>query len=73
MIYAAIFVLEQQRYSGISPYDISYILRIYQNRDYKEWTPSGDDVNTVMEDIKRKSQIILNIKYNTGGRNDEEL
>ena len=72
MIYSAIFVLEQQRYSDISPYDISYVLRIYQNRDYKEWTPSGDDVNTVCEDIKRKSLIITNIKYN-GGLNNEEL
>lgn len=73
MIYSAIFVLEQQRYSGISPYDISYVLRIYQNRDYKEWTPTADDVNTVCEDIKRKSQIITNIKYSTGGINNEEL
>ena len=63
MIYAAIFVLEQQQYYGLSPYDISYVLRIYQNKTYKEWTPTADDVNTVCEDIKRKSKIILNIKY----------
>ena len=63
MIYAAIFVLEQQRYSGLSPYDISYVLRIYQNKDYKEWFPTGDDINAVMEQIKNKSQLILNIKY----------
>ena len=63
LIYAAIFVLEQQVYNDLSPYDISYILRIYQNKDYKEWTPSGEDIHTIMEDIKRKSKIILNIKY----------
>ena len=63
LIYAAIFVLEQQVYNDLSPYDISYVLRIYQNKDYKEWTPSGEDIYTIMEDIKRKSKIILNIKY----------
>ena len=73
MIYAAIFVLEQQRYSGMRAQDISYVLRIYQNRDYKEWTPTAENINTVMEDIKRKSQIILNIKYNIGGTENEEL
>ena len=72
MIYAAIFVLEQQRYSGMTAKDISYVLRIYQNGEYKEWLPTGDDVNAVCEDIVRKSQIILNIKY-SGGTDNEEL
>lgn len=58
MIYAAVFCLEQQ----ISPYDISFELRIYQNNDIKTWTPSSDDINTVMNAIKRNSKIILN-KY----------
>lgn len=58
MIYAAVFCLEQQ----INPYDISFELRIYQNNDIKTWTPSSDDINTVMNAIKRNSKIILN-KY----------
>ena len=56
MIYAADFCLEQQ----ISPYDISFELRIYQNNEYKQWNPSSDDINVIMNALKRNSKIILN-------------
>jgi hypothetical protein len=56
MIYAADFCLEQQ----ISPYDISFELRIYQNNDFKQWNPSSDDINVIMNALKRNSKIILN-------------
>lgn len=56
MIYAADFCLEQQ----ISPYDISFELRIYQNNEYKQWNPSSDDINVIMNALKRNSKIVLN-------------
>lgn len=46
-VYAALFCLEY----GISPYDITIELRIYQNEDFLSFCPSGDEIYAVMDTI----------------------
>ena len=50
--YAALFCLEY-RYS---PYDISAVLRIYQDNEIVEYHPTGDEIRDYMDEIVHKSE-----------------
>lgn len=51
MIYAAIVCLENK----IDPTAISFILRIYQNNTYEEWSPDGTEIKQIAEEILKKN------------------
>lgn len=57
-IYAALFCLEYH----ISPYTIEFELRIYQNGEIIIDTPSGDDIQEVMDIIKHSDEVLFNAK-----------
>lgn len=47
MVYAALFCLEY----GISPFEISMELRIYQSDEVRTYIPDGDDIMRIMHKI----------------------
>jgi hypothetical protein len=53
-IYAALFFLEY----GFDPEYTEMELRIYQNDEVLVWSPAGQEINTIMETIKRFDTII---------------
>lgn len=59
MIYAGVFCLDYL----YDPYDITFELRIYQNNDFKSYTPSSEDIDNICKAIKTDSEILLNYKY----------
>lgn len=58
MIYAALFCLEY----SVKPNDISIILRIYQNDDVLEHSPSPDDIDSIMSKIVSFDKILKRIR-----------
>lgn len=54
LTYAALFCLEY-RYD---PFDISVVLRIYQNNEIVEMHPTGDDIRAYMDEIVHKTEVI---------------
>lgn len=57
LIYAALFCLQEH----IDPYGISFDLRIYQNDDVEQASPSSDEVKEVMNIIVEYSRILEQI------------
>ena len=52
MLYAAIICLD----NNVNPNDISFELRIYQNNDYKQWNPTGEEIGELMSNIIEKNE-----------------
>ena len=52
MIYAALVCLENK----VDPTLISFELRIYQNNDYKQWNPTGEEIGELMSNIIEKNE-----------------
>lgn len=52
MLYAAIVCLD----NNVDPEDISFELRIYQNDDYKQWNPTGEEIRELMNNIIQKNE-----------------
>lgn len=52
LIYAAIFCYEYK----LDPLKLSFELRIYQNNVYQQWNPSGEDINQILIEIKKKDK-----------------
>ena len=51
MIYAAITCLQNK----VDPTTISYELRIYQNNNYEQWNPTGEEIKLIAEEILKKN------------------
>lgn len=58
LIYAAIFCFEY----GFSPFDITIILRIYQNDTVVELIPEPSDIMFVMDRIKTQSAFLMYLR-----------
>lgn len=63
-VYAALFCLEYK----ISPFDISFELRIYQNDDVMEAFPEGKEIYDVMRIIIESSKVLEKIDISGGLR-----
>lgn len=57
-IYAAFFCMEY----NINPTSIKIILRIYQNNEYLEETPEGEEILIIMDKIAKSDILIEKIK-----------
>lgn len=51
MIYAALVCLENK----VDPTLISFELRIYQNNNYEQWNPEGEEIKLIAEEILKKN------------------
>lgn len=58
--YAALFCLEYR----MDPYEISFVLRIYQDNDILEHQPSGDEVRAFMDEIVHKTMVLSDYEEN---------
>lgn len=58
--YAALFCLEY-RYD---PYDLTFVLRIYQDNDILEARPTGDEVRAYMDEIVHKTMVLSDFEEN---------
>lgn len=57
LVYAALFCLEYR----MDPKEINTILNIYQNNEIVTCEPTSDEIETIMEQIKHKNELINEI------------
>ena len=60
LTYAALFCLEY-RYD---PFDISTILRIYQNNEIEEYQPTGDEIRYFMDKVIHDTKVLADHEEN---------
>lgn len=60
LTYAALFCLEYRQ----DPYELSFILRIYQDNDIVEMRPTGDEVRVFMDEIIHKTRVLAEHEEN---------
>ena len=51
VVYASLFCLEY----GVKPGSIDFELRIYQNNNYEQWNPAGEEIKLIAEEILKKN------------------
>lgn len=60
LTYAALFCLEYR----CDPFDISFVLRVYQSNEIVEMCPTADVVSTFMDEIVHKTEELANHEEN---------
>lgn len=58
--YAALFCLEYR----FDPYELKFVLRIYQDNDILELQPTGDEVRAYMDEIVHKTMVLSDFEEN---------